>query len=266
MSADDLTSRLDRFRALVTGAGSGIGRATSLRLAAEGAWVLATDRDADRARETADMIDAAGGQAGHAELDVASEAATHVVESLIEDRMGGIDGLVNNAGIGVPGSILDTSEEDWKRLFSVNVDGTFRCSKAVLPHMLTQERGSIVNMASVAGLVGLTNRLAYCATKGAVVSMTKAMALDHASTGVRVNCVCPGTIDTPWVESMADKAPDREEFHRQMRARQPVGRLGQADEVAAAVAYLSGPDAGFVTGNAMVVDGGLTTGIPAGRR
>lgn len=266
MSAGDLASRLDGFRVLVTGAGSGIGRATSLRLAAEGAWVLATDRDADRASETAEMVGAAGGRGEHAELDVASESAASTVESLIKDAMGGIEGLVNNAGIGVPGSILDTSEEDWARLFSVNVDGTFRCSKAVLPHMLAEGRGSIVNMASVAGLVGLTNRLAYCATKGAVVSMTKAMALDHAGTGVRVNCVCPGTVETPWVESMADKAPDRDDFFRQMRARQPVGRLGQAEEVAAAVAYLSGPDAAFVTGSSLVVDGGLTTGIPAGRR
>ncbi len=266
MSTGDLRARLDGTRALVTGAGSGIGRATSVRLAAEGAHVLATDLDAERARETAQMIEEAGGSAGYAALDVASEGATAAVEALVEDRMGGIDVLVNNAGIGVPGSILETSESDWARLFSVNVDGTFRCSKAVIGAMLAQERGAIVNMASVAGLVGLTNRLAYCATKGAVVSMTKAMALDHAGTGVRINCVCPGTIETPWVESMADQASNREDFHRQMRARQPVGRLGRAEEVAAAVAYLASPDAEFVTGSAMVIDGGLTTGIPAGRR
>jgi NAD(P)-dependent dehydrogenase (short-subunit alcohol dehydrogenase family) len=120
-------------------------------------------------------------------------------------------------------------------------------------------------MASVAGLVGLTNRYAYCATKGAVVSMTRAMALDYAGTGVRVNCVCPGTIHTPWVESFAAAAPDPDAFRRQMAARQPVGRMGVAEEIAAAVAYLASDDSSFVTGSTLVVDGGLTAGVPAAR-
>lgn len=262
----ETTTRLSGTRVLVTGAGSGIGRATCLRLAADGARVLATDLDAESAAETARSVTAAGGIADAATLDVSRENAGAVVAKLADERLGGIDALVNNAGVGVAGSILETSEEDWRRLFEVNVSGMFRCSRAVLPAMVQQKGGSIVNMASVAGLVGLTNRFAYCSTKGAVVSMTRAMALDHAGTGVRVNCVCPGTIETPWVEAMEAAAPDREEFRAQMVARQPLGRLGRAEEVAAAVAYLCSPDAEFVTGSAMVVDGGLTSGVPASRR
>jgi NAD(P)-dependent dehydrogenase (short-subunit alcohol dehydrogenase family) len=260
----EIGDRLRSVRILVTGGGSGIGRASCLRLGAEGAQIFVTDLDARSAAATADQIVALGGAATSAPVDVRDDLDT-VLPALLSDHLGEVDALVNNAGVGAAGTILETTEEDWNRLFGVNVEGIFKCTRAVLPGMLEQRRGAIVNVASVAGITGLTNRFAYCATKGAVVSMTRALALDYAGTGVRANCVCPGTIDTPWVESMAAGAPDRELFWSEMKARQPVGRLGQADEVAAAVAFLCSTDSEFMTGSTLVVDGGLTAGVPRRR-
>ncbi len=263
-----MSEAADRLRGsavVVTGGGSGIGRASCLRLASEGARVLVTDRDAETAQSTADEIAAAGGTAFAASLDVAGDEVERALPELVAEHLGELDALVNNAGVGAAGTILETADDDWRRLFSINVDGVFRCTRAVLPAMLDRERGSIVNIASVAGIVGLTNRFAYCATKGAVVSMTRALALDYAGTGVRVNCICPGTIHTPWVESFAAAAPDADAFRAQMAARQPVGRMGTAEEIAAAVAYLCSDDARFMTGSELVVDGGLTAGVPKPR-
>jgi NAD(P)-dependent dehydrogenase (short-subunit alcohol dehydrogenase family) len=256
------TRRLEGVRAVVTGGGSGIGQATCLRLASEGASVLITDIDPAAAEVTAARIDALGGVATSAELDVSADVE-ELLPNLVTQHLGELDALVNNAGVGAAGTILETSEDDWRRLFAVNVDGVLHCTRAVLPAMLERDRGAIVNVASVAGITGLPNRFAYCATKGAVVSMTRALALDYARTGIRVNCVCPGTIDTPWVESMAAGAPDREQFFAEMAARQPVGRLGTAEEIAAAIAFLCSSDSEFMTGSALTVDGGLTAGIPA---
>jgi NAD(P)-dependent dehydrogenase (short-subunit alcohol dehydrogenase family) len=236
-----------------------------VRLAAEGARVLVSDRDLTAAEGVAEEITSGGGTATAAFLDVAGPDVESELPRLIDEHLGGLDVLVNNAGVGAAGSILETTDEDWRRLFTVNVDGTFRCTRAVVQRLLDQGRGSVVNMASVAGLVGLTNRYAYCATKGAIVSMTRAMALDYAGTGIRVNCICPGTIHTPWVESFAAAADDPDAFRRQMAARQPIGRMGVAEEIAAAVAYLASDDSSFVTGSALVVDGGLTAGVPATR-
>jgi NAD(P)-dependent dehydrogenase (short-subunit alcohol dehydrogenase family) len=261
----DFGARLHDRGVVVTGGGSGIGRASCLRLAAEGARVLVTDRNAGAAAKVAEEIAAAGGTASAALLDVAAAEVEWTLARLVDEHLGEVDALVNNAGVGAAGNILETTDDDWRRLFATNVDGVFRCTRALLRQMLERGRGSIVNVASVAGLVGLTNRYAYCATKGAVISMTRAMALDHAGTGVRVNCVCPGTIHTPWVESFADAASDPDEFRRQMAARQPVGRMGTAPEVAAAVAYLCSDDSEFMTGSELVVDGGLTAGIPKPR-
>ncbi len=264
--APDPGSRLAGVSAAVTGGGSGIGRASCLRLAAEGARVLVIDRNVDTAGSTAEAITSAGGSAVAAPLDVCATDVEPMLRRLVAEHLGALDALVNNAGVGAAGSILETEDEDWRRLFAVNVDGVFRCTRAVLPQMLERDRGRIVNVASVAGITGLTNRFAYCATKGAVVSMTRAMALDYASTGVRINCVCPGTVNTPWVESMASSMPDRDAFMAHMNARQPIGRMGTAEEIAGAVAYLCSADSEFMTGAALVVDGGLTAGVPASRR
>jgi meso-butanediol dehydrogenase/(S,S)-butanediol dehydrogenase/diacetyl reductase len=263
MTAMASSERFRGARALVTGAGSGIGRACAHRLAAEGAEVLAADIDLERVTAVAEEIVAGGRRAEPVELDVADPDSVAGLAALIQSPL---EILVNNAGIGASGTIADTDDETWRRLFSVNVDGVFRCTRAVLPGMLRRGKGSVVNVASVAGLVGLTDRFAYCATKASVVGMTKAMALDFASSGVRFNCVCPGTVHTPWVESFATASGNPVEFRREMAARQPVGRMGESEEIAAAVAYLGSDEAAFMTGSCLVIDGGLSAGLAKPRQ
>jgi NAD(P)-dependent dehydrogenase (short-subunit alcohol dehydrogenase family) len=168
---------------------------------------------------------------------------------------GDLDVLANVAGIGSTTTAPKTALDTWEDVFAVNARGTFLCCKHAIPAMVTRGGGSIVNMGSVAGLVGLRNRAAYCASKGAVIALTRALAIDHVADGVRVNAVCPGTVDSPWVRRLVD---DVGESLDALRARQPMGRLGAPDEIAAAVLYLASDDAAFVTGTAFVIDGGLT--------
>ena len=220
-------------RALVTGAGSGIGAAVARRLAADGVDVIA-----------ADLVPGAG----LVQLDVRDEAQ---VAETVRD----IDVLVNVAGIGSTTNAPDTPLEVWEEVFSVNARGTFLCCKHAIPGMIARGGGSIVNVASVAALVGFKNRAAYCASKGAVVALTRALAVDHVEDGVRVNAVCPGTVDTPWVRRLVEDAGESLEA---LRARQPMGRLGTSEEIAGAVAYLASDDASFVTGTVFTIDGGLT--------
>ncbi len=165
--------------------------------------------------------------------------------------------LANIAGIGSTTTVLETSLEVWESVFAVNVRGTYLCCKHAIPQMIAAGGGAIVNMASVAGLVGFRNRAAYCASKGAVVALTRALALDHVADQVRVNCVCPGTVDSPWVRRLLDDAGEQLDV---LEARQPMGRLGSPEEIAAAVRYVASDDAAFMTGSAMVIDGGLTAG------
>jgi NAD(P)-dependent dehydrogenase (short-subunit alcohol dehydrogenase family) len=238
---------------VVTGGGSGIGRAVTLRLARDGRRVLTADLDSAAAASTAAQ---AGANASAAQVDVCDETS---VRDLIEAArgLGTIEGLVNVAGIGSTTNAPDTPLERWERVMAVNATGTFLCCKHTIPHLREQGGGVIVNIASIAGLVGIRNRAAYCASKGAVVALTRAMALDHAREGIRINAVCPGTVDTPWVKRLIDDAGETLEG---LAARQPMGRLGTADEVAGAVAWLLGPDAAFATGSALVLDGGWTAG------
>jgi NAD(P)-dependent dehydrogenase (short-subunit alcohol dehydrogenase family) len=167
---------------------------------------------------------------------------------------------VNNAGIGHVGTILQVSGDDLDRLYAVNVRGVFNVTKAFLPGMIARRAGVIVNIASIAGIVALRDRFAYCATKFAVVGLTKALALDHALDGVRVNCICPGRVETPFVQARLREYPDPERAYREMASAQALGRMGRPEEIAAAAAYLASDDAAFVTGSALIIDGGLSAG------
>ena len=227
-------------RALVTGGGSGIGAAVARRLQAGGAEVIVADLD------PAEVAAELGAEA--LRLDVRDEAQ-------VARALEGVDVLVNAAGIGSTTSAPDTPVEVWDEVFAVNARGTFLCCKHAIPGMAERGGGSIVNVASVGALVGLHNRAAYCASKGAVVALTRALAVDHVRDGVRVNAVCPGTVDTPWVRRLVEGAGESLDA---LRARQLMGRLGTADEIASAVAYLASDEAGFVTGSVFTIDGGLT--------
>jgi 2-keto-3-deoxy-L-fuconate dehydrogenase len=238
-------SRFTGRRALVTGAGSGIGAAVARRLHAEGADVVLADVQAEPVEEIAGEL---GERTTGVRLDVRDEEA---VREAVRD----LDVLANVAGIGSTSTAPDTPLERWEDVFAVNARGTFLCCKHAIPGMVERGGGSVVNMASVGGLVGLRNRAAYCASKGAVIALTRALAVDHVEDGVRVNAVCPGTVDSPWVRRLVEEVGESLDA---LRARQPMGRLGTPDEVAEAVAYLASDDAAFVTGTAFVIDGGLT--------
>lgn len=233
--------------ALVTGAGSGIGAATARRFAEAGATVVGGDLSRAAVEEVGPGIVAV-------ELDVRDESSVvRAVERA--ESLGGIEVLVNVAGIGSTTSAPETPVELWDDVLAVNARGTFLCCKHGIPPMAARGGGAIVNVASVAGLVGLRNRAAYCASKGAVIALTRALALDHVGDGIRINAVCPGTVDTPWVRRLVEEAGESLDA---LRARQPIGRLGTPEEIADAVLYLASDSAAFVTGTAFVIDGGLT--------
>jgi NAD(P)-dependent dehydrogenase (short-subunit alcohol dehydrogenase family) len=225
-------------RALVTGGGSGIGAAAARRLADDGFDVTVADL---RPEGVAEELGASA-----IRLDVREE-------SQVAAAMDGVDVLVNAAGVGSTQTAPETPLEVWEDVFAVNARGTFLCCKHAIPAMRSRGGGAIVNVASVAALVGLRARAAYCASKGAVVALTRALAVDHVADGIRVNAVCPGTVDTPWVQRLVEQAGESLDA---LRARQPMGRLGTPEEVADAIVYLA--TASFATGTILTVDGGLT--------
>ncbi|MGD9562861.1 MAG: SDR family NAD(P)-dependent oxidoreductase [Pyrinomonadaceae bacterium] len=251
---------LSEKTALVTGAASGIGEAIAYALAEAGAFVYVADVDEDNAgRVTAKIKDSRGG-AESLKIDVAeSEDCELAAKEVIAGR-GRLDILVNNAGIGHVGTILQTDAEDLERLFRVNVRGIFDLTKVFIGGMIERKSGAIINIASIGGIVGIRDRIAYCTSKFAVVGMTKCLALDHALDGVRVNAVCPGRVETPFVRSRLAEYPDPEKAYREMAATQAVGRMGKPEEVAAAVLYLASDEAAFVTGTALEIDGGWAAG------
>jgi NAD(P)-dependent dehydrogenase (short-subunit alcohol dehydrogenase family) len=256
MTAASVPFRLDGKHALVTGAGSGIGQAVAELFAAQGATVWVVDRDQQAGEATARAIRGAGGRAEARPADVADEAAVAAVAAALPP----VDVLVNNAGIGHVGNLLGTTAADLDRLYAVNVRGVFNFCKALAPAMLARRRGSVVNIASIGGIVAVRERLAYTATKFAVVGLTKAMALDHSATGVRFNCICPGRVETPFVKQRLAESPDPEQAYRDMSATQLTGRMARPGEIAAAALYLAADESAMVTGSSLMIDGGWSAG------
>ena len=242
-----MDKEMEGLVAIVTGGSSGIGAATAARLTEMGARVVVLD--------LAPSPPPVGGLA--LVCDVADDASVRAAVGQTAARYGRLDIVVNNAGIGAEGTIEGNDEDEWHRVFDINVLGIVRVTRAALPHLRASPSAAVVNTCSVAATTGLPNRALYSSSKGAVLSLTLSMAADHLAEGIRVNCVNPGTADTPWVQRLLEKAPDPDAERAALEARQPHGRLVQPEEVAAAIAYLASPVAGSTTGCALAVDGGL---------
>jgi 2-keto-3-deoxy-L-fuconate dehydrogenase len=241
-------NEFDGLVAVVTGGGSGIGAATAALLTERGAHVAILDRDVPTGDRVAAMS---------VTCDVTLTPGVEGAITQVADTLGGIDIVVNNAGIGATGDIAANPDDEWHRVFDVNVVGIARVSRAALPHLRRSSHAAIVNTCSVVASVGVPQRAVYAASKGAVAALTLAMAADHLKDGIRVNAVTPGTADTPWVGRLLDQAPDAAAAATALRARQPMGRLVAAAEVAYAIAYLASPLSSATTGTLLAVDGGM---------
>jgi meso-butanediol dehydrogenase / (S,S)-butanediol dehydrogenase / diacetyl reductase len=244
--------------ALVTGAGSGIGQAIAVLFAAEGAGVGVADFSEAGGNATVSQIRAAGGEAEFFRVDVSRSAEVKAAVDGALRRWGQLDILCNNAGIGVAATVVETAEEDWDRTLAVDLKGVFLGCKYAIPPMIARGGGVIVNTASVAGQVGVLNRAAYCAAKAGVVGLTKSVAVDYIGQNIRINAICPGTVDSPWIQKILSAQPDPVAERQRMVERQPMGRMGEPAEIARAALYLACDDSAFVTGTALVIDGGLT--------
>jgi 2-keto-3-deoxy-L-fuconate dehydrogenase len=253
--------RLDGKTAVVTGAGSGIGQAIASTFARNGARVYALDRDLKAASGTVESIRTAGGAASALDCDVAIADSVEAAFARIDADQNSqrIDILINNAGIANIGTVENTSEADFDRVYSVNVKGIFLCSRAAVRRMLASGGGVILNLASIASLIGLTDRFAYSMSKGAVLTMTRSIAVDYVKRGIRCNCICPARVHTPFVDGyLRATYPGREaEMFKQLSEYQPLGRMGTPEEVAALALYLCSDEASFITGQAYPIDGGV---------
>jgi 2-keto-3-deoxy-L-fuconate dehydrogenase len=249
----DLTGKI----AVVTGAASGIGEAIARALADAGSKVYVLDRNLDEAARVAAQL-----RDGRSILaDVSDEdSVNQAIGAVLNETGQRIDVLVNNAGIGHVGTALTTTQADLDRLFQVNVQGVLLMTRAALPSMIAGRSGSVINLASIGGIVGIRDRLAYCTTKFAVVGMTRCMALDHATTGVRFNAICPGRVETPFVTARVAEYPDPQKARNEMAASQAIGRMGRPEEIAAAALYLASDESQFVTGSSLIIDGGFSAG------
>lgn len=244
---DSRSSEMQDLVAVITGGASGIGAAIAARMQSLGAQVAVLDLNAEGLPT---------GQFGVA-CDVANDASVRAAVAAVTDRFGRLDIVVNNAGIGAQGTVADNSDDEWHRVWDINVLGMVRLSRAALPWLRQSPSAAIVNTCSIAATAGLPQRALYSASKGAVLSLTLAMAADHLREGIRVNCVNPGTADTPWIGKLLGNAEDPEAERAALNARQPSGRLVTAEEVAGAVAYLASPLSGSTSGTSLAVDGGM---------
>jgi NAD(P)-dependent dehydrogenase (short-subunit alcohol dehydrogenase family) len=248
--------RLEHKVALITGGTSGIGEATAVLFGKEGARVTITGRDEKRGHAVVEKIVNDGGSAIFIRSDVRkAEQCRHAVDETLR-VFDGLDILFNNAGVFYPHTIVDCTEEEWDLQMDINLKGTFLMSKATLPHMIEQRRGVIINNSSGWGIAGGAAAVAYCASKGGVVLLTKAMAIDHGRQGIRVNCICPGDVDTPMLPEDARMRGLKWEDYLAGCANRPLGRIGTTDEIAKAALFLASDDSSFMTGAALVVDGG----------
>ena len=252
---------LNGKKAVVTGAGSGIGEAIAILFAQAGASVFIVELNGERGEAVAGRVRAAGGSAQFVQADVSIESSCRAAaQQILSASQQRCDILVNNAGIGHVGTVLTTTAADLDRLYAVNVKGIVFMCQALLPAMLARRQGSVINIASIGGIVGVRDRFAYCATKFAVVGMTKCMALDHAESLVRFNCICPARVETPFVKERLEEYDDPAQAYEQMVWTQALRRMGQPEEIAAAALYLAADQSAFVTGSALIIDGGWSAG------
>jgi NAD(P)-dependent dehydrogenase (short-subunit alcohol dehydrogenase family) len=251
-------TRLQGKKAIVTGGGTGIGRAIALALGRAGAKVAVLGRRTDVLREVAEQIKQAGGEAVAVTCDVSSDKAVRAAIGTADEVFEGLNVLVNNAGALSVSTVESIAEDDWDRVIDTNLKGPFLMSRAVLPAFHKAGGGSIINVSSVLGLVGMKDRAAYCASKGGLVLLTKAMALDHAHQNVRVNCICPAIIETELVKGLFDDSEQGRQAKRARVATLPLGRFGRPEDIGDLAVFLASEESSWMTGTAIPVDGGLT--------